>query len=345
MIAANTAVFEILDQYNARAGTPLANAGTPRWIATNQDDKKALKHFDLVSRFSISPTKIIGRFDKNADSAFLMFGFSEGFGCPSFPNIDVDAGLLTAALAELHPQPTASALEISNIVEAGDKFTPGYDGHDAAAIASLFPRITGVAGKEIPESESGRVFYKLCLEEALLSGSWIGAELGNELNLLYSLDLLEVPFHILSRALFDVDPASLFLALYRSIEFLYVYTSAQKLKATLSLSQDWATIGAALEEDIGWYPREANSLQLLLELAEPADLAMVVEAISGASTKKDMPNLSVEAGRLIYNLRNSIVHFRPMHRQLERETIEWRKLCTATVQIVVYIYSEIFGSI
>jgi hypothetical protein len=345
MIAANMAVFELLDQYSARAGAPLSNAEAARWIATSEEDRRVLKHFELSSRFRISPTKVIGRFDQGTDSIFLMFGFSEGFECPSFPGVDVGAGLLTAGLAELRPQPTASALEIANVVEAGDKTIAGYDGHDAASVAALFPRVTGVAGQGLAEGESGRIFFKLCLEEALSSASWIDASLGRDLNLLYSLDLLEVPFHLLSRALFDVDPASLFLALYRSVEFLYVYTSAQKLKATLSLSQDWATIGAALEEDLGWYPREANSLQLLLDFADPSDLAMVVEAISGSPTDKDASNLSITAGRLIYNLRNSIVHFRPMQRQLDRDTIDWQKLCGATVQIVVYVYSEIFDSL
>lgn len=345
MIAANTAVFDLLDQYNARAGAPLSNAGSPRWIATTEEDRQVLKHFELTDRFRISPTKIIGRFDRGTDSIFLMFGFGEGFECPAFPGLDVGAGLLTVGLAELNPQPIASALEIANVVEVGDKSVIGYVGHDAASIAALFPRISGVAGQNLAEDESGRIFFKLCLEEALLSGSWIGVDLGHDLNLLYSLNLLEVPFHILSRAIFDVDPASLFLALYRSVEFLYVYTSAQKLKAKLSLVQDWATIGAALEEDLGWYPREANSLQLLLDMADPADLAMAVEAIRGTPTDKDAPNLSIDAGKLIYNLRNSIVHFRPMHRQLDRDTIDWRKLCGATVQIVVYIYSEIFESL
>jgi hypothetical protein len=228
MIAANEAVFSLLDQYSIRAGQRLANHGTVRWIATDATDKEILKNFELTQGFRISPSRAIGRFDRHPDVIFLTFGFSEGFHSSNFPALEVGAGLLTAGLCELRPQPVASLLEIINIVEASDKATPGYTGHDASDIASLFPRAAAFIGINLSLSESWRTIFHLCLCEASCNDSWIEGQLAKDLDLLFSLDLLEVPYQILSRALFDVDPASLFLALYRALEFLYVYTSASK---------------------------------------------------------------------------------------------------------------------
>lgn len=344
MIAANEAVFAVLDQYAIRAGQRLANHGKPRWIATDASDKEILKNFELTQGFRISPSRAMARFDRHPDVIFLTFGFSEGFYSPNFPAIEVGAGLLTAGLCELRPQPVASLLEIINIVEASDQETPGYAGHEASDVASLFPRAAAVLGINLAPSESWRAIFHLCLCEASCSDSWIEGQLAKDLDLLFTLDLLEVPYRILSRALFDVDPASLFLALYRALEFLYVYTSASKLKDKLGLTQDWSTIGAALEEDLGWYPREADSLHSLLRLGSEADLKRAYQAIVGKPIEENC-DIPVVAGRAIYNLRNSIVHYRPTHRQLDREAIDWSSLCSSMVYVMSYIYSDIFGSL
>jgi hypothetical protein len=343
-IAANVAVFNQLDQHIGRAGLTPPNAGQARWIATSDAEQQNLKSFLFTNVFRISPTRLIGRFDSGVRSVFVLFGFSESFESSNFTIVDVDAGLLTAALCDLAPQPTASALKVSDIVGAADRRIVGYDGHDASAIASLFPRCAALEAEDLGKDESARLFFKLCLDEAVCGESWIGQELGRELNLLFSLDLLEIPYDILSRSLFDFDPASLFLALYRSIEFLYVYTSAIKLKFNLGLKQDWSTIGAALEEDLGWFPREAASLQSLLALANDRDLAELCTAINGSVPMEDS-GLAMISGKLIYSLRNSIVHFRPAHRQLNRERVDWAGLCSAMTKVVIYIYSDIFESI
>jgi hypothetical protein len=99
-----------------------------------------------------------------------------------------------------------------------------------------------------------------------------------------------------------------------------------------------------LEEDLGWYPKEADSLHSLLRLGGEADLKRAYEAIVGKPIDADC-DIPVITGRAIYNLRNSIVHFRPAHRQLNRDAIDWGSLCSSMVYVMSYIYSDVFGSL
>src|SRR4051812_23191494 len=97
--------------------------------------------------------------------------------------------------------------------------------------------------------------------------------------MLGDLDLLNIPYQTLCRSIFDADPEAMFLALYRCIEALYSFSSAQALIESLKLNVSWPDLAASLEEKIGWYPREESSLTALMKYASRYDLLSIFEAL------------------------------------------------------------------
>jgi hypothetical protein len=144
--------------------------------------------------------------------------------------IDVHPGLLTTVLAETLPRPRATVSEIVDVVEAFDKDSdPGYAGHDAGSVGSLFPSIRAFSGLDLADEETWRIFFLLCLDEVMRGETWIEESFANTLRAIAELGSIDVPYKTLCRSIFDADPAAMFLALYRCIESLYAYSSAREI--------------------------------------------------------------------------------------------------------------------
>jgi hypothetical protein len=180
----------------------------------------------------------------------------------------------------------------------------------------------------------------LCADECQKSGSWIDAELAEVIVALADVGIPFLPYEALCRSMFDFDPRSLFMALYRCIEATYAYESCRKLVNKLSLGTAWHELAAALESEVGWHPREAASLNLVLKYAHEGDLADIC-----ALLKLDAgDNLADSAGRAIYRMRNSFVHFRPGNKPpSDLDSMDWNRLCKLIAQIVFSVFSRAYA--
>src|ERR1700761_5210635 len=85
-----------------------------------------------------------------------------------------------------------------------------------------------------------------------------------------------IPYELLCRAVLDIDPASLFLALYRCLEALYSREQTLALISKLGISRNWIEMAQLLEAHLGWYPREEASLEVLLQRANENTLRSVL---------------------------------------------------------------------
>lgn len=343
MIAANQDVFGVLDRYCASLDDPVRNSGAPRWIATNADDRSTLKYAELRERLSFSPARAVLRFDLGTDCLICASAFEFAVPSGGLVEIDVGAGLLTVVLAELKPRPRGTTTQVRDVVEASDKNADAnYGGHDATTIASLFAPIRAFSASNVSPQDTWRIFFLLCLEECRHGESWIDDHLASTLRSICELEQLNIPYRTLCRSIFDADPAALFLALYRCIEALYAYSSAQRVIAALNLQQGWIDVATVLEDELDWHPREESSLTSLLNQADPNDLATIFMAL-GEAVPENSASLAASASRRIYQLRNGLVHFRPAHHHAEHGNVDWNRLCEASATIVWHIYSNVFS--
>ena len=130
------------------------------------------------------------------------------------------------------------------------------------------------------------------------------------------------------------------MALYRCIEATYAYESCRKLVNKLALTTSWYDLAAALESEVGWHPKEAANLNVILRYAHESDLEDVCSLLD-VEVGNSLPD---SAGKAIYKLRNGIVHFRPGDQPLpDLDSDGWNRLCHLLVQIVFNVFSSAYS--
>lgn len=338
MKAANEAVFRTLDDYCQTRGAVLANAGSPRWISSGRQDKEFLRHAKVGQTVSFSPRRKLASVSLHSNEYILALGFDLQDEYAGLTDVPVEGGHLTFALSEFGVVPTATVSEIRQVVEYSDLTADSeYPGHQHDGIASLYPRVLLLANTEarLPWN----IFFRLALNESRYTGSWVDERLTDILQMVAELDGSRIPYRVLCRSIFDIDPTSFYLAEYRCLEALFAYTSAKELSASLSLSMRWSEVATALEDTLGWYPHEDGSLTKLLALASGADLRDISQMIGKFTSTVDGPART--AARNIYWLRNSIVHYRPSQHELAFDKFNWNEICATMAAIVLHVYGAI----
>ncbi len=243
-------------------------------------------------------------------------------------------------LAELSPRPKGTVSQIRDIVEAADlESDDTYSGHDPELIASLYPTIRIFETGRNPPVWS--LFFRICIEECQLGMSWVESDLADTLRVMCDLDEGNIPFRVLCRSIFDEDPSSFFLALYRCIEAMFFYWSATNVVAALKISSKWEDVAVVLEDELGWHPREESSLEKILSMASPNDLKTTIRAF-GENSEGDIASLVKRAAKKIYGLRNSIVHYRPSQHVVRLDTYNWNSLCISMAGIIHNVYYGVF---
>jgi hypothetical protein len=332
-IASNIAIFTRLDEYCAQRDDPISNAGTPRWIATDRRGRDFLVRATLAAQISFSNSVKIARFDVSNQAYFVTSGLETSDPPGAVVPDELNGGILTTVLSELAPRPAASSSAIRNVVEVADRSaTAGYDGHDPLLIAGLFPNIQVFSIQDLVPEETLRVFFLICLADRRRLDQWIDARLAAELVTTSQISTNSIPYEILCRSVLDMDPAALFLGLYRCLEALYAHAQSTELMTTIGIERDWVEMAMTLESSLGWYPREEPSLEALLSGATPADLRSVADALREA-IPADAKESSFVAKR-IYHFRNALVHYRPFHRNLSTANVGWNRLCEAMARLV-----------
>lgn len=345
MIAANIGIFVAIDEHADSSGAPLENAGTKRYIATNDEEEELLKDLALTYVSRVTPSRVILRYDYGALNVFALSGFNDAVSSAWLDRADLGGAILTAVLADLKPRIIGNIDLVRQVVDAQDGRDKDYSGHSPVAIGALFQSVRSFVGNDIDEAENDKIIFDFMLAEAELSDNWLDSELCSALRQLMTLDLTGIPFKTLARSVLDTDPASLFMALYRCLESLYAYSGASKLRSMLNIQATWETVAVALESSLGWRPTEATSLERLVAMGYKEDLVKVRDAIIPAFPGGGPSQLQRAATEHLYKLRNSVVHFRPAHSLIDLNRVDWKVLSEALINLICYSYSEIFDSI
>jgi len=340
-IDANKTVFSDLDAYCSANGEPLSNAGQARWIVSAKGrDQHRLVKADLTSFVSLGATLKIARFDLEEESLFCTVGLELPDEISGLLDEEVGGGILTAILSELKPIPIVSALCVKNITGVGVD-TPGYVGHEVLEISQLYPVVRVFSGADISAEETPRIYFLICLADSVRSGTWMDKQLRANLELIAELSPIAIPYRILCRSLFDTDPGAVFLALYRCLEALYAYSHTSELMKKLDMDMEWNKVAQVLEETLAWRPREEPSLGMLLHMAVAEDLKLMLSSLG--TTLPVKADLVSYATKQMYQLRNSLVHYRSFDQAFDPDTVNWNRLCEATALMVLHVYASVFG--
>ena len=340
MIDANTALFSQLEGHCARRGDPIPTAGAVRWVQGNPASEEWLKHLQVRLGLRFGRRRSLTWFSHQGTDLVCLVGFEFDPALAQIQPFPTNAGVSVCVLSELQPLPTATPAEIRNVVEVGSRGEPGYAGHDYTAIEILFPPVRlFTTSRPLDEEATSRLFLMLSVDECRNGESWIDDPLADDLVSLADLSVSRFPYDAVCRSIFDWDPRSLYMALYRCLEATYAYESCRKLVASLGLEQDWHELAAALDAEVGWHPQEAASLNLVLQYALDDDLRAVCDCLG----VEDGTDLCVSAGRAIYRLRNRIVHYNTAKASgVAFGDADWNELCRRMVGIVFHVFSHAF---
>lgn len=334
---ANKNVFDTIDQYCQIRDVVLKNAGTPRWIKSERNDKEFLRNGKIHEILSFSTRRKLAAISIHSEEYIVVVGFDFQENYIGLIEVPLRGGHLTLVLSELKVAPTGSVNEIRQWVEYSDQNEDqAYNGHEFDNLTSIYPRILLLQNAE--KSNPWNIFFRLALNELRFLGSWVEEGLVEILHLVAELDGERIPYKVLCRSVFDTDPTSFFLAEYRCLEALFAYTSAKTLSNALSLNVPWSSVATALEDTLGWHPREDGSLTQLLELASKADLQKISKLIGKYASENE--NDARTAARNIYWLRNSIVHYRPSQHTVSFDGYNWNDICAVMANIVLDVYYE-----
>ena len=341
-IETNKRIFCNLDAFCAKNNDPIRNAGKPRWIDTNKDERQFLVYAEKKECWTISQRKHIVRFEYAKASFLFCIGFDHAKINSSFEYENLDSGMMTALIGEINLMPCVSSAEIRNIIEVFDKESdPSYNGHDCFAMATIFPTVQVLRVKDIDVQRIWCTYFLIGLSEAVEAGSWIDYEFADTLSGVCALSNIDLPYETLCRSIFDVDPGAMFLALYRCLEAVYAYSSAAEIIRQFDLRKTWTDVAVVLERHLGWRAAERNTLINLVNYAEVSDARDLIIAL-GESCVQDDANLKTVAANHIYDLRNSLVHYRPVHQTSYVRNIDWNRTCQVFTVIIHKIYDKIF---
>lgn len=342
MIEAYKRLFLSLEEYCSRRGDPVVTPGRPRWASSDSPAAtEVLKNFRLLERIEFGSQRMLAWAQLAGEHYIGLVGFDFEPNVAHLRAVAVNSGFSMAMISDLLPLPTVPASHIRNVVEAGSADEAGYSGHDPRLLERLFPSVQVYECDEPLDADSvWRVLLMINADECKNGGSWISAELADGLVSLTSLDLPSMPYGALCHSMFDSDPRSMFMAIYRCIEATYAYESSRKLVERLQLDLPWVDLATALDEEVGWHPQEAQSLNLILRYALPRDLEELCECL-GASVGSD---LQASAGKAMYALRNRIVHYRPGLKPFATTDLDWNRLCRVMIEIVFHVFTRAYMS-
>lgn len=337
-------LFSLIDAHCAAAQDPIANAGSPRWIDTSSDPNVSfMTRAKLAESTSFSAARHLARYDLDGRSYFCTVGFDYISSAPAGLNIwPPSTSELVYIISTLKPRPKASTTMIRSVVEAADGSVPGYAGHQAQILYDLFPNVCVFDGTNISADEDWRIFFEICVNDCDASESWIDTNLSASLKGFCDCGVTEIPFRMIGRSVLDSDPTSLFMAIYRCLEYLFSYGSMTSIISSLGISVSWSDLLSEIENKTSWRGKEDLSLASLFRSVTPALVTSLAKHLGLNVAGKSDDETAISVASKIYSMRNSIVHYRPTHAGASLTTYNWNRICEGLSAITVEVYENAF---
>lgn len=342
----HAAIFERLIAYAADRGVAVP-AGDRR-VYLEEDNFKLLVSSKRVSHFNLGRHQTAALLQTHSGELLALSGFYAEIveTTASIREAEVLPGVAVALLADLEVEPTGTPHEVLDVVGAGSMADSNYRGHDLDLVQSLFPplRVMEVDASVAGIENFAANLLTVCAAESVDGNGWINQTLADEIVSLGDQRIIGFPYQFLVRAVLDLDPTNLFLALYRCLEATYAYTRASELARTLGVSdRSWVEVAKALGESLSWYPRHHQSLSGVLGLPPVSrpDLDALALAL-GQDLTGDEITARVASG--VRDLRNSLVHYGPTTQHIPVPN-DWNRVCIPLARIVGSVFSHAYGSL
>jgi hypothetical protein len=340
-------IFQRLIDRAASGGTVISNSDKGRYIKRlSEEDAELMAKADVIDRRKITRLMRAVRFDHEGRRYFAFFGFASTQGPLPLPEglteLDPTPGMFGIAITETDAMARATASQIREIIEADYHGLEGYEGHDLDAVAGLFPTATfAEADANYPYTENlDRVLG------AMVAATYVDGPISLDEDTLKAVSSLfttgpdTIPFDNVLQGVLSISWSGLYVELYRCIEQLYPVPRLADLIRQWASPQSFGALADLLREQLGWRPREDDSLNKLIAACPDKVWTDLIDAFDVKLDDKSMP--AEIAGRQVYAMRNGLVHFRGNTTIAPPSDEKWNAIVMAMIALVTETYDR-FG--
>lgn len=340
-------IFQRLIDRAAAGGTVIANSEMGRYIKRlSEEDAELMAKAEIIDRRKITRLMQAVRFDYQGRRHFAFFGFASAQGPLPMPEglaeLDPTPGMFSIAITETDTVARATASAIRDIIESDYLGVEGYEGHDLNAVAGLYPTVTfAEADVNYPYTDDiDRVLG------AMVATTYADGPISLDENTLKAAcDFFtsapdSVPFDNVLQGVLSISWSGLFVELYRCVEQLYPAPRLSELIQQWTSPQSFGALADLLREQLGWRPREDESLNKLIAACPEKVSNDLIDAFGVKLDDKSMP--AEIAGRQVYAMRNGLVHFRGNTTIAPTSDEKWNAIVMAMIALVIETYDR-FG--
>jgi hypothetical protein len=312
-----------------------------RYISTNDNDKEWIKSAAIIDFVYITPTLRVIQIQFESKLYFTFIGSildTTVLDISVVKELELNAGVITLLLSEgmLKLDKKSNSLEFyDNILFQHQE--KGYKGHN---YSDLIIFLEDVYLFEVPEysivrsdwtSRVACYIYSKNSSQLILDFDDNVTELISELSLVGSDN---ISYKIVLSCLFSNTYKHAFLELYRLIERLFPINYLKEFHNVTATKLKFLDFVSELETITNWRPREGEAIEKIF-INSRASTRNYFQAFHATSTSLQNQN----DYKFFYDLRNSIVHFRANHLELELTNNQWNLLLTATLYLIDEQYS------
>ena len=350
-IEMSNALFGRLADFAAQLDDPIANPEAGRWIKNGDAaDLALMSKGETVVRIVTRQIRLV-RIEYEGALYFCTFGLPDADEVPpDLETVDATPGLFALAVLEAQVRPRASVTAASIKQVLDEQFIDngaGYDGHDLAEIAPLFPSLSvyRAAGAAEYHALTDRVLGSILVRTYFDGPISLEPETVKILTRVFEADSPLIPFRNLVQGVLSISWENLFLETYRCVEQLYGMKRFGTLKAQLKFADSPRDLAKVIEDQLSWRPKESEAFVNLASLCDEALVSAVCAglAVQADTHDKRYPRMAEE----LYGLRNMIVHYRPAHEAVQKSDADWNIIVRGMLDIVAHLYNnhavEFFG--
>lgn len=313
-----------------------------RYIQTDEKDKEWLKELKLTSEFQLLPDVRCVEISFQEDSYLILINANisaSSLDSDVMNEESLNAGILTVLLSEklIELDSKVMLLDFYNEIMF-QHLDPSYKGHDFRDILRYLMPINFYSFPKKSVLNKQELKRALCYIYSKNSDRLINKFDNHVLDTFSELSLIgsnNLSFELVLSSLLSTSFKHTFLELYRLVERLFPVSYLKDFHEVTKSELSFIEFSSNLESITNWRPKEDEALNKIFESTENSTKAYF-ETFFNSSTELQ----GIQQYKFFYKLRNSIVHFRTSHNNIELTESQWNKLIHATLYLLDEHYSK-----
>ncbi|UKO98956.1 hypothetical protein [Nostoc sp. UHCC 0870] len=343
MIDANQYIFDVLANFVQESNQGIYIPPNKRCIETDQEEKEWLQKLKIIKIKQILPDFKTSSFGFDNINYFAVSGWtnSSEIKYENLDLIELNAGIVTALIFEFK-------LTVGKNIDAYTIAEQVFYESDEEIIKYQYTQILKFFAPlsvyrisnnfpltNIIDSDIAKLSGFFIIKNPQIQFLKFSRETKEYFERIFLEGANSIPYDNLLFSLVAVYWRYSFLDIYRCIERLFPIFFLEELHNKLQIKTSLLDFSSNIEKYIGWKPKESDAINYLMDKS-PEDAIAIFKEI-----KKFIDgNEEGKSGDIVYKIRNSIVHFRPVNEYVDLDDKQWDNMILACLYVIEYWYAK-----